>query len=92
MKGNFKDLGKYLAEKRLEKGLSQNEVANLLGYSSGQFISNFERGICAPPLKKLRVLMGLYSLSLDRITRLLLDAQENFIRGSLASRARSGKR
>jgi transcriptional regulator with XRE-family HTH domain len=80
MKGNFLILGRYLAEKRLEKGLSQAAVARTLGYSSAQFISNFERGVCAPPMKKLKKMIDMYGMSPNKVTILLLDAQEEYIR------------
>ena len=47
MKELFQVLGDYLQSKRMKVGLSQGDVATKLGYSSPQFISNFERGLCA---------------------------------------------
>lgn len=38
---------------RQRLGVSQLEVARRLGYTSAQIISNFERGICGLPTKKL---------------------------------------
>lgn len=38
---------RLLKEKRLASGLSQLEIAKTLGYSSGQFVSNWERGLCS---------------------------------------------
>lgn len=46
-------LGQFLQDARLEAGLTQKNLADYLGYSSAQFISNFERGISLPPLTKL---------------------------------------
>lgn len=57
-----KNLGIYLKVKRVEAELSQNEVAKVLGYKSAQFISNWERGISAPPVKVLPVLCKMYKV------------------------------
>ena len=57
-----KELGKLLYEKRIEANLSQKDVAYKLGYGSPQFISNYERGICSPPLKKLKKIAKLYNI------------------------------
>lgn len=46
-------LGKYIRTKRTEKGLSQGDLAKLLGYSSPQYISDWERGASGVPMKKL---------------------------------------
>lgn len=58
----YEEVGSYLRNARLAKKLTQNRVARQLGYSSAQFISNFERGIALPPVKKLKVLIKLYDL------------------------------
>lgn len=44
-----KEFGRYLKECRESKGLTQQAVANRLGYTSPQFISNWERAISRPP-------------------------------------------
>lgn len=46
-------LGKYLQTCRISAGLTQEQVANALGYSSAQFISNVERDYANPPLAKI---------------------------------------
>ena len=42
----YKEFGAYLKSKRTKAQLSQTEVSEALGYTSPQFISNFERGLC----------------------------------------------
>ena len=71
-----KKLGKYLKEKRLAVELSQAEVAKKLGYNSAQYISNFERGLCMPPLKKLRKLILMYNIEPKIVYDMMLKAQE----------------
>lgn len=54
-------VGQYLAEARAAAGLSQGDVAKQLEYTSAQFVSNWERGICFPPrVGALKTLASLY--------------------------------
>jgi transcriptional regulator with XRE-family HTH domain len=46
-------IGRFLRQERVRAGLTQWEVAQILGYSSSQFVSNWERGISRPPLPAL---------------------------------------
>lgn len=48
------ELARYLKKKRERAGMSQREVAEILGLSTPQLISNVERGACAPPDKKVK--------------------------------------
>jgi len=48
-----KQFGRYLAEARQTQGMTQADVAKKLGYSSAQYISNWERGAAAPPTSQL---------------------------------------
>lgn len=79
----FVELGQYLRLKRKSAALSQNQVAKELGYSTPQFISNFERGLCAPPLDKLRILIGLYRLDQEEVLQLMIRSQEKYWRRKL---------
>jgi transcriptional regulator with XRE-family HTH domain len=83
MKELFQVLGEFLQSKRVKSGLSQGDVATKLGYSSPQFISNFERGLCAPPLNKLKMLVQLYDLSGEEVLKLMMKEQERHLRKAL---------
>ena len=50
------------------------EIAEKLGYSTSQFISNWERGISQPPLNTLRKIAELYKINADEMFNVLLDA------------------
>lgn len=69
----LKDL---IKEKRVEKDWSQSRLAKLLGYSSGQFVSNWERGDSYPPMDRLAKMTLLFELE----ENLLFDlfSKENF--------------
>ena len=44
----------FLFACRINANMSQLELAQKLGYSSGQFVSNIERGTVGLPLKKIK--------------------------------------
>lgn len=56
--------------------LTQREVSEELGYSSAQFISNFESGIASPPLSKLTRLVELYKIPVERLISLILEGEK----------------
>lgn len=71
----YENVGAYLRQMRVNAGLTQKYVAGELGYSTSQFISNFERGLVLPPLKKMKVLIRLYNLSVPEFIRLVVEAE-----------------
>lgn len=57
----MKTVGQFLKELRHHNGVSQRDLADKLGYSTPQFVSNWERGISFPPvsaLKKIARIVG----------------------------------
>lgn len=87
----FQNLGTYLRKAREDNQLSQRQVADALGYTSPQFISNFERGLCSPPLNKLRVLIDIYKLSPQKVMGIILDEQKKHLEKSLVKRAKKAR-
>lgn len=81
MKNKHKTLGQYLKEARINADLSQFFVADKLGYTSPQFISNFERGLCSPPLKQLKKLVKLYNLNPQELIELMINDQTEILNG-----------
>lgn len=79
------ELGLYLAALRRERGLTQWEMAKKLQYSSGQFISNFERGRATPPLARMQRIAKILRADKARIVDLLMQAKreevERVLRG-----------
>jgi transcriptional regulator with XRE-family HTH domain len=65
----FSNLGQFLKKHRAQKNMTQAELAAELKMHS-QFVSNWERGLCAPPSDKFQALIEL--LKIDR--KKLLDA------------------
>lgn len=71
----FLFIGKFLKRARVKAGLSQGDVRDLLGYKTPQIISDWERGICGPPLSSMRKLKRAYGLSEIAIVRVWMRAE-----------------
>lgn len=76
-----KHCGMKYQKRREEVGLPQIKVAKALGYSSPQFVSNWERGMCWPSAETLPKLakalkMELTELVQDQITAYSIDIHE----------------
>jgi hypothetical protein len=85
-------LAKVFKKGRMKANKTQGEVSHVLGYSSPQFLSNFERGLCTMPLDKMKKMIEIYGLDGEDVVRLILDIQNKYIRSELISakkRARS---
>ena len=66
-------LSVFLKDRRVAAGLTQSDVARRLGYSSPQFVSNWERGLANPPVFILRDLTKMYKVAADEMFDLLLE-------------------
>ena len=73
MQQSSNKLAQFLKEKRTQSGLSQKDVATKLGYSTSQFISNWERGISQPPINILRTLASMYKVAAEQMFNVLLE-------------------
>ncbi len=67
-------LAQFLKNKRIVAGFSQKDVATKLGYSTSQFISNWERGVSQPPLSTLRKLAEVFKINVDEMFNVLLES------------------
>ncbi len=82
-------LAEFLKEKRVASGHTQSEVAKKLGYSSPQFVSNWERGLANPPVFVLRDLTKMYKVGADQMFSLLIeDVKADLEKEFYASRSR----
>lgn len=89
-------LGKYLQECRQAAGLSQGEVSKALGYTTPQFISNWERDVSAPPMDKLSELVRLIKIKPEIVMDLLIEdmavsIRSDFVEHNLVHRKRISK-
>lgn len=76
MKGKVKKdtLSAYMKRSREAAGLSQLEVGRKLGFTSAQFVSNWERGISGPPIKSLIRLKSIYKLDVNYVVDLIVES------------------
>ncbi len=65
-------LREIIKMKRIEKKYSQVSLAKVLGYSSGQFVSNWERGESYPPMDSLAKISLLFDLEKENLIHLFL--------------------
>lgn len=73
-------LGTYLQELREKAGLSQKTIADKLGYTTPQFISNWERGISTPPPNAIRKLAKLINIDSEKLFETILHSEvEDFV-------------
>lgn len=77
MPKSLNQLNRYLKNRRKELGLSQADVSKELGYSSPQFVSNWERGLVSPPLSSLPKLMVLLKIPRETLIELVLADTRN---------------
>lgn len=82
------DLCMYIKNSRHKAGLTQSEVAHLLGYSTPQFVSNWERGYASVPLSTLRKLFKIYKMNLDHLLDLILKSERQELERKLIKRNR----
>jgi len=61
----LRTLGAFLSVARTEAKLTQKSVATSLGYSSAQFISNWERGLSQPPAGVIAKIVDLYRVDVE---------------------------
>jgi transcriptional regulator with XRE-family HTH domain len=67
------NLGQFLKESRKRAGLSQVELATKLGYETPQFISDWEREVYSPPMKKLFLICELLAIKPEKFFAMLLS-------------------
>ena len=92
----YRNIARVVAAAREQSGLSQAEICKELGWVSGQFMSNVERGISSIPPEKFRTfaqLTGISVLSLQEAH--MADIRHDIERRSRAliirTKARYGK-
>lgn len=57
---------------RRKSGVSQSRIAKQFGFTSAQFVSNWERGMAQPPRKILKPLCRIIKLEPKKLERALV--------------------
>lgn len=85
---DFNELGTYLKKKRELADVSQTELAKKLGYTSPQFVSNWERGLAAPPPEKMKVLVKTLRIPERELIEMLTRLSREFWSSKIKGRTR----
>jgi transcriptional regulator with XRE-family HTH domain len=88
---NRKAFGEFLSKKRERAGVSQEVLAAKLGYSSGQFISNWERGTSFPPMDKLPKLAAILHIPIEELINVITLQTRYFLKNELLVRSKHHK-
>lgn len=70
-------LGDNIKYLRLKQGLSQDFIADKLGYKSYTTIQKWESGVSEPPVKKLRELASIFNIDMDDLASKDLKNENN---------------
>lgn len=73
-------------EKRTELKITQGEVAQKLGLTSPQYISNIERNLCKPSLETVNHLIDMYKLDRKVVIDLLINDYRNNVLATLKTK------
>nr|BFD64978.1 hypothetical protein BdHM001_36590 [Bdellovibrio sp. HM001] len=92
--------GSFLKRERIRAGLSQGDVSRKLGYTSPQYVSNWERGVSYPPYETLKFVASLYKIDIKVVYHLLAETRAEEVRreiykaliGEPESRKRGGRK
>lgn len=79
----YVQIGRYLKEKRIEAGYTQQEVSSWFNYSTKQFLSNIENGRAGPPKEMLKTLVFRYKINEEEFIRFFLREEEKELRSIL---------
>ena len=72
------NFGNFLCELRIEKGLTQGELGEMLGVSDAA-ISKWENGEAMPRLAKLQQLADIFDVSVNELATGERNSAENYI-------------
>ena len=64
---SFSQIAEIVREGRLRAELSQGDLAKIMNFKNGQFISNIERGLCSLPAKNIAKLCKVLSLDFGHV-------------------------
>lgn len=81
----FENIARLMRIKRHQLGLSQNDIAKMIGFSSsGQFVSNVERGLCSIPFRKIKTTAHILEIEPSELIEAILDDERLFMNQIIA--------
>jgi transcriptional regulator with XRE-family HTH domain len=88
----FAKLGQLLKRRRIENGITQIGLAQKLGYSSPQFVSNWERGQCNPAFDTLPAISVILGISKKEIIEIIVNETRLELEANFKTKARRKSR
>lgn len=79
MELRFRDIGEFFKNARTAAGVSQAELSKILGFKSSQIVSNWERGLCAPPLKSVSKMIEVFELEASEVIDVITQANRRYL-------------
>ncbi len=87
----FSNLGTFLKQKRIDSGFTQNELATKLGDVHSQFVSNWERGLCAPPNHSFQKLINVLKINKQKLVDVMMEDSKISIEARVLNKKKSRK-
>lgn len=69
----FTNLGAFLKKKRIDRNLTQRDLAYALEDVHIQFVSNWERGLCAPPAHSFEKIIEVLKINRETLVSVMLE-------------------
>jgi transcriptional regulator with XRE-family HTH domain len=82
VKKHNKKIGIYLKDARESANLTQKDVADICACKS-QFVSNWERGTCLPPMPVMKRLVKICKINETQFVNFLLKEHEILVKSQL---------
>lgn len=77
------NLSEMIQQRRVQIGKTQKQVAVDLGYTTPQFVSNWERNLSYPPVNKLEALAKSLRMKADDLKEAYIESKTNNLRSLL---------
>lgn len=87
----FSNLGTFLKQKRIDSGFTQNELASKLGDIHSQFVSNWERGLCAPPNHSFQKLISVLKINKQKLVDVMMEDSKISIEARVLNKKKTRK-
>lgn len=65
----MREIGTFFKNCRIRAGITQKSLSNRLGYTTPQFVSNWERGKGAPSKEAMKVLVRVLSIQMSEFEK-----------------------
>lgn len=86
------NLGQYLKQSRQAMGYTQSELSELLQNVHVQFVSNWERGLCAPPNHCFEKVIQLLELNREKLVKVMVEDSKMIIEAKVFKKSKTVKR